>query len=75
MAQIWFMHDDDDDAHLGRAFLFLGILAQYTLLSMTVMDTLRLWYVVGMKLVMSYAKFPQAPFARAPFGECRFWIL
>ena len=29
-----------------------------------------LWYVVGMKLVMSYVKFPQAPFARAPFGEC-----
>ena len=28
--------------------------------------------VVGMKLVMSYVKFPQAPFARAPFGECRY---
>ena len=38
---------------------------------MTVMVTPRLWYVVGMKLVMSYVKFPQAPFARAPFGECR----
>ena len=24
-----------------------------------------------MKLVMSYVKFPQAPFARAPFGECQ----
>ena len=60
------------DAHLGRAFLFLDILAEYTLLSMTVMVTPCLKHVVGMKLVMFYAKFPQAPFARAPFGECRF---
>ena len=29
------------------------------------------WNEVGMKLVMSYVKFPQAPFARAPLGECR----
>ena len=28
-----------------------------------------LWYVVGMKLVCPMSKFPQAPFARAPFGE------
>ena len=64
---MWSMHD----AHLGRAFLFLDILAEYTLLSMTGMATPCLKYVVGMKLVMSYAKFPQAPFARTPFGECR----
>ena len=67
VAHMWFMHD----AHLGRALLLLDILAEYTLLSMTVMVTPRLKYVVGMKLVMSHAKFPQAPFARAPFGECR----
>ena len=67
MAHMWFMHD----AHLGRAFLLLGILAEYALLSMTVMVTPCLWYVVGMKLVMSYVKLPQAPFARAPFTECR----
>ena len=54
---VWFMHD----AHLGRAFLFLDILAEYALLSMTVMVALCLWYVVGVKLVMSYVKFPQAP--------------
>ena len=66
MAHIWFMHD----AHLGRAFLFLDMLADYTLLSMTVMVTPCLWYVVGMKLVCPMSKFPQAPFARAPFGEC-----
>ena len=66
MAHMWFMHD----AHLGRAFLFLAILAEYTLLSMTVMVAPCLWCVVGMKLVMSYVTFPQAPFARAPFGEC-----
>ena len=36
-----------------------------------VMVTPCLWYVVGMKLVMSDVKFPQAPFARAPFGECQ----
>ena len=28
-----------------------------------------LWYVVGMNLVCPMSKFPQAPFARAPFGE------
>ena len=49
----------------------LYILAEYTLLSMTGMVTPCLWYVVGMKLVMSYVKFPPAPFARAPFGRCR----
>ena len=63
---MWFMHD----AHLGRAFLFLDILAEHILLSMTVTATPCLWNVFGMKLVMSYVKFPQAPFARAPFGEC-----
>ena len=63
----WFMHD----AHLGRAFLFLDMLDDYTLLSMTVMVTPCLWYVVGMKLVCPMSKFPQAPFARAPFGESR----
>ena len=36
MAHIWFMHD----AHLGRTFLFLDMLAEYTLLSMTVMVTI-----------------------------------
>ena len=51
---MWFMHD----AHLGRAFLLLDTLAEYTLLSMTVMVTPCLWCVVGMKLVMSYVKFP-----------------
>ena len=56
MAHMWFMHD----AHLGRAFLFLDHLAEYTFLSMTVMATPCLKYGVGMKLVMSYAKFPQA---------------
>ena len=35
-------------------FLFLDNLAEHTLLSMTVMATPCLWYVVGMKLVMSY---------------------
>ena len=61
------------DAHLGRVLLPLDILAEYIriLLSMTVMVTPCLKYVVGMRLVMSYAKFPRAPFARAPFGECR----
>ena len=67
MAHIWFMHD----AHLGRAFLFLDMLAEYTLLLMTVMVTPCLWYVVGMKLVCPMSKSPQTPFARAPFGESR----
>ena len=40
MAHMWFMHD----AHLGGAFLFLDILAEYTLLSMTVIVTPSLWY-------------------------------
>ena len=66
MAHIWFMHD----AHLGYALFFLDMLAEYTLLSMTVMVTPCLWYVVGMNLVCPMSKFPQAPFARAPFGEC-----
>ena len=56
MAHIWFMHD----AHLGRAFLFLDMLAEYTLLSMTVMVAPCLWYVVGIKLVCPMSKFPQA---------------
>ena len=59
------------DAHLGCALFFLDMLAEYTLLSMTVMVAPCLWYVVGMKLVCPVSKFPQAPFARAPFGECR----
>ena len=54
MAHMWFMHD----AHLGRAFMFLNILADDALLSMTVMVTPCLWCVVEMKLVMSYVKFP-----------------
>ena len=67
MAHKWFMHD----AHLGRAFLFLDILAEYALLSIKVMVAPCLWYVVGMKLVISYVKFRQAPFARAPFGNAQ----
>ena len=67
MAHMWFMHD----AHLGRVFLFFDFLAECALLSMTVVVPPCLWYVAGMKLVMSYVKFPQASFARAPFGECR----
>ena len=47
---MWFMHD----AHLGRAFFFLEILAGCKLLSITVMVTPCLWCVVGMKLAMSY---------------------
>ena len=39
MAHMWFMHD----AHLGRAFLFLGSLAEYTLLLMTTIGTLPSW--------------------------------
>ena len=67
MAHIWFMHD----AHLDCALFFLDMLAEYTLLSMTVMVTPCLWYVVGMNLVCPMSKFPQAPFARAPFDESR----
>ena len=67
MAHIWFMHD----AHLGCALFFLDMLAEYTLLSMTIMVTPCLSYVVGMNLVCPMSKFRQAPFARAPFGECR----
>ena len=59
------------DAHLGYALFFLDMLAEYTLLSMTVMVTPCHWYVVGMNLVCPMSKFPQAPFARAPFGESR----
>ena len=50
---------------------WLKFAAEYALLSMTVMVRSCLWYVVGKKLAMSYVKFPQAPFARVPFGECR----
>ena len=46
MAHMWFMHD----AYLGRAFLFLSSVAEYTLLSMTDIVTPCLWCVVGMKL-------------------------
>ena len=53
------------DAHLGHAFLFLDLLAEYASLSMTVMATPCLWYVVGMKLEMSYVKFPK-PLLQAP---------
>ena len=67
MAHIWFMHD----AHLGCAVFFLDMLAEYALLSMTVMVTPCLWYVVGMNLACPMFKCPQAPFARAPFGESR----
>ena len=49
-------------------------LADYTLLSMTVMVNPCLWYVVGMKMVCPMSKFPQAPFARAPFGECQVFL-
>ena len=42
MAHMWFMHD----ALLGCALFFLDMLAEYTLLSMTVMVTPCLWYVV-----------------------------
>ena len=59
------------DAHFGRALFFLDMLAEQTLLPMTVMGAPCLWYVVGMKLVCPMSKFPQAPFARAPFGACR----
>ena len=61
MAHIWFMHD----AHLGRAFLFLDMLAECTLLSMTVMVTPCLWCVVGMKLVCPMASFLK-PLLHAP---------
>ena len=67
MAHIWFMHD----AHSGCALFFLDILAEYIVLSMTVMVSPCLWCVVGMNLVCPMSQFPQAPFARAPFGECR----
>ena len=43
MTHAWVMHG----AHLGRAFLFLDILAEYTSLSMTFMVTPFVWYVVG----------------------------
>ena len=48
------------DAHLGCALFFLDMLAEYTLLSMTVMVTPCLWYVVRMNLVCPMSKFPQA---------------
>ena len=69
MAHTWFM----PDAHSGRAFLFLDILADYTLLSVTVMVTpcMSLVYAVGMKLVMSCQVSSSSAFARAPFVECR----
>ena len=53
MADMWFMHD----ANSGRAKLFLDLLAEYTLLSMTVMATPCLWYVVGMKFALSSVMF------------------
>ena len=63
MAHGIFMHD----AHLGRAFLFLDILAEYTWLSMTIMVTPCLWYVVENEVSV---KFPQAPFARKRAEYC-----
>ena len=53
------------DAHLGYALFILDMLAEYTVLTMTVMVTPCLWYVVGMNLVCPMSQFPQAPFARA----------
>ena len=53
------------DAHLGRAFLFLDMLAEDTLLSMTVMVTPCLWCVVGMKLVCPMSKILE-PLLHAP---------
>ena len=61
MAHAWFMHD----AHLGCAFLLLKMLAEYALLSMTVMVTPCLWYVVGMKLVCPMSSF-LTPVLHAP---------
>ena len=60
MAHKWFMHD----THLGRAFLFLDILAEYTLLSITVMVAPCLWYVVGMKLVNQTSDVPMSSFVK-----------
>ena len=68
MAHIWFMHD----ARLGPAFLLLDILAEYTLLSMIIMVTPCLWYVVGMKLVCPMSSFLK-PLLHAPLlanAEC-----
>ena len=69
MAHMWFMHD----AHLDRAFLFLDILAEYILLSMTVMVTPCLWYVVGMKFVCPMASFLQ-PLLQAPLLANAQWL-
>ena len=67
MAHMWFMRD----AHLGCAFLFLDILAEYVLLSMKVMVAPCIWYAVGMKLTMSSVKFRQA-LLHAPPWNLRF---
>ena len=57
------------DAHLGYALFFLDMLAEYTLLSMTVMVTPCLWYAIGMNLVCPMSKFPQALFGTRPFWQ------
>ena len=63
MAHIWFMHD----ARLGRAFLSLDMLAECTLLSMTVMfkfmSLVCSWNEVG----MSYVQVSSNPFCTRPF--------
>ena len=73
MAHIWFMHD----AHLSCALFFLDMLAEYTLLSMTVMVSPCLWYVVGMKLVyqVSSSPFCTRPFWRMPNSLVRIFRL
>ena len=58
---------------LKSCVLVLDNLAEYTLLSMTIMATPCLWYVVGMKFEMSYVRFLQAPFVgrgRGTVGKC-----
>ena len=61
---MWFMHD----AHLGRAFLFLDILAEYTLLSMTghgySISLVCSWNEVGDVLCQVSSR---------PFGTRPFW--
>ena len=64
MAHMWFMHD----AHLGRAFFFLEILAEYTLLSNDMVFLVCSWNEVGDAL----CQVSSSPFCtRTPFGECR----
>ena len=63
MAHMWFMHD----AHLGRAFSFLDTLAEYTLLSMTIMVTPCLWYVLGMQYGDVLCQVSRCPFCARPW--------